>query len=53
MTCALRLIKKWVECVVMHMETRGVFSTLVGYPLNKIILSRSEACGGTTERRYW
>jgi hypothetical protein len=26
---------KWVECVVMHKETKGVFSTLVGYPLNK------------------
>jgi len=43
---------KWVECVVMHKETRGVFSTLVGYPSNKIILSRREAFGGSTERRF-
>ena len=37
----------------MHKETRGIFSTLAGYTLNKIILLRREACGGTTERRYW
>jgi hypothetical protein len=30
----------------MHKETRGVFSFLVGYPSNKIILSRLEAFGG-------
>ena len=30
----------------MHKETRGVLRTLVGYPLNKIILSRREAFGG-------